>query len=72
LFETVHRTPPAWRFAEIEWRSLVGAGGDERRSCSAVVCGAPLLDMLRYHKFKVGSWWRLNMPADDPKHSSTC
>ena len=23
----------------------------------AIICGAPLLDMLRYHKMSVGAWW---------------
>ena len=34
----------------------------------AVVCSAPLLDMLRYQKFKVGAWWIPEYgSADDPK-----
>jgi prolyl oligopeptidase len=34
----------------------------------AVLCGAPLLDMLRYQKFKVGSWWASEYgSADDAK-----
>ncbi len=35
---------------------------------AAVLCGAPLLDMLRFQKFKVGSWWTAEYgSADDPK-----
>jgi len=34
----------------------------------AVVCGAPLLDMLRFQKMSVGSWWTSEYgSADDPK-----
>ena len=33
----------------------------------AIVCRAPLLDMLRYHKMLVGSWWAAEYgSADDP------
>ena len=48
---------------------LVGAALTQRPDLfSAVLCGAPLLDMLRYHKFKVGSWWASEYgSADDPK-----
>jgi prolyl oligopeptidase len=34
----------------------------------AIVCGAPLLDMLRYQNMLVGSWWVSEYgSADDPK-----
>jgi prolyl oligopeptidase len=34
----------------------------------AIICGAPLLDMLRYHKMSVGAWWTAEYgSADDPK-----
>ncbi len=48
---------------------LVGAALTQRPDLfGAVICGAPLLDMLRYHKFKVGSWWASEYgSADDPK-----
>ncbi|MGO9338968.1 MAG: prolyl oligopeptidase family serine peptidase [Terracidiphilus sp.] len=37
---------------------LMGASITQRPELfSAVWCGYPLLDMLRYQKFKVGSWW---------------
>jgi prolyl oligopeptidase len=37
---------------------LVGAAMTERPDLfGAVVCGYPLLDMLRYQKFKVGGYW---------------
>ena len=48
---------------------LVGAAMTQRPDLfGAVLCGAPLLDMLRYQKFKVGSWWAAEYgSADDPK-----
>lgn len=48
---------------------LVGAALTQRPDLfGAVLCGAPLLDMLRYQKFKVGSWWAAEYgSADDPK-----
>ena len=37
---------------------LMGASITQRPELfSAVWCGYPLLDMLRYQKFKVGHWW---------------
>jgi prolyl oligopeptidase len=34
----------------------------------AIVCGAPLLDMLRFQKMSVGAWWVSEYgSADDPK-----
>ena len=48
---------------------LVGAAITERPDLfGAAVCGYPLLDMLRYQKFKVGSYWVTEYgSADDPK-----
>ena len=38
---------------------LVGAFMTQRPElCRAVVCSVPLLDMLRYHKFTIGSYWK--------------
>jgi len=35
---------------------------------NAILCGAPLLDMLRYQKMLVGAWWVSEYgSADDPK-----
>jgi prolyl oligopeptidase len=37
---------------------LVGAALTQRPDLfGAVICGAPLLDMIRYHKFSVARWW---------------
>jgi prolyl oligopeptidase len=48
---------------------LMGAMMTQRPDLfGAIVCGAPLLDMLRYHKLSVGSWWVSEYgSADDPK-----
>jgi len=48
---------------------LVGAALTQRPDLfGAVSCGFPLLDMLRYQKFKVGSYWVTEYgSADDPK-----
>jgi prolyl oligopeptidase len=48
---------------------LVGAVVTQRPDLfGAVVCAAPLLDMLRYQKFKVGSYWVTEYgSSDDPK-----
>jgi prolyl oligopeptidase len=48
---------------------LVGAALTQRPDLfGAVLCGAPLLDMLRYQKFKVGAFWTTEYgSADDPK-----
>ncbi len=48
---------------------LVGAAITQRPGLfGAAVCGYPLLDMLRYQKFKVGSYWVTEYgSADDPK-----
>ena len=48
---------------------LMGAMMTQRPELfGAVVCGAPLLDMLRYQKMLVGSWWVSEYgSADDPK-----
>jgi prolyl oligopeptidase len=48
---------------------LVGAAITQRPDLfGAAVCGYPLLDMLRYQKFKVGSYWVTEYgSADDPK-----
>ena len=48
---------------------LVGAAITERPDLfGAAVCGYPLLDMLRYQKFKVGSYWVTEYgSADNPQ-----
>ncbi len=48
---------------------LVGAAFTQHPELfGAVVCSIPLLDMLRYQKFKVGSYWVTEYgSADDPK-----
>ena len=48
---------------------LMGASITERPELfSAVLCGYPLLDMLRYQKFKVGSYWTTEYgSAEDEK-----
>jgi len=48
---------------------LVGAVAVQRPELvKAVVCGRPLLDMLRYHKFLIGSLWIPEYgSADDPE-----
>jgi len=48
---------------------LVGAVAVQRPDLmKAVVCGRPLLDMLRYHKFLIGSLWIPEYgSADDPE-----
>jgi prolyl oligopeptidase len=48
---------------------LMGAMMTQRPDLfGAIICAAPLLDMLRYHKLSVGSWWIPEYgSADDPK-----
>lgn len=48
---------------------LMGAMMTQRPELfGAIVCGAPLLDMVRYHKMLVGGWWASEYgSADDPK-----
>jgi prolyl oligopeptidase len=48
---------------------LVGAALTQRPDLfQAVICGAPLLDMIRYHKFKVAKFWVPEYgSADDPE-----
>jgi prolyl oligopeptidase len=48
---------------------LMGAMMTQRPDLfGAIICGAPLLDMLRYHKLSVGAWWVSEYgSADDPK-----
>jgi prolyl oligopeptidase len=48
---------------------LMGAMMTQRPDLfGAIVCGAPLLDMLRYHKMLVGAWWASEYgSADDAK-----
>jgi prolyl oligopeptidase len=70
LIQNHYTKPP--RLA-IEGRSngglLMGAMMTQRPDLfGAIVCGAPLLDMLRYHTMLVGSWWAAEYgSADDPK-----
>lgn len=47
---------------------LMGAMMTQRPDLfGAIVCEAPLLDMLRYHKMQVGAWWTAEYgSADDP------
>ncbi len=48
---------------------LMGAMMTQRPELfGAIICRAPLLDMLRYHKMLVGSWWAAEYgSADDSK-----
>ncbi|MBZ5611878.1 MAG: prolyl oligopeptidase family serine peptidase [Acidobacteriia bacterium] len=48
---------------------LMGAMMTQRPDLfGAIICGAPLLDMLRFQKMSVGSWWTAEYgSADDPK-----
>jgi len=48
---------------------LVGAAMTQRPDLfGAVVCQVPLLDMVRYHKFKVARWWTTEYgSAEDPQ-----
>lgn len=48
---------------------LVGAALTQRPELfRAVICGAPLLDMIRYHKFSVARWWVAEYgSAEDPE-----
>ena len=48
---------------------LMGAMMTQRPELfGAIICGAPLLDMLHYHKMSVGSWWVTEYgSADDAK-----
>jgi prolyl oligopeptidase len=48
---------------------LMGAMMTQRPDLfGAVLCWAPLLDMVRYHKMSVGSWWATEYgSANDPK-----
>jgi prolyl oligopeptidase len=47
---------------------LMGAMMTQRPDLfGAIVCGAPLPDMLRFHKMSVGAWWTAEYgSADDP------
>jgi prolyl oligopeptidase len=47
---------------------LMGAMMTQRPDLfGAIICGAPLLDMLRYQKMSVGAWWTAEYgSADDP------
>jgi prolyl oligopeptidase len=47
---------------------LVGAAAIQRPELfQAVICGAPLLDMIRYHQFLVARWWVPEYgSSDDP------
>ncbi len=48
---------------------LVGAAETQRPDLfQAVICGAPLLDMVRYHQFLVAKWWVPEYgSSEDPK-----
>lgn len=48
---------------------LMGAMMTQRPDLfGAIICGAPLLDMLRFHKLSVGAWWVSEYgSADDAK-----
>jgi prolyl oligopeptidase len=48
---------------------LMGAMMTQRPDLfGAIVCAAPLLDMLRFHKLLVGAWWTAEYGSpDDPK-----
>jgi prolyl oligopeptidase len=48
---------------------LVGAVATQRPDLfQAAICGAPLLDMIRYHKFLVARWWIPEYgSSDNPK-----
>jgi len=48
---------------------LMGAMMTQRPDLfNAIICGAPLLDMLRFQKMSVGSWWTAEYgSADEPK-----
>ncbi len=51
---------------------LVGAALTQRPDlCRAVVCGVPLLDMVRYHRFLIADLWTAEYgSADDPAQFS--
>jgi prolyl oligopeptidase len=48
---------------------LMGAMMTQRPDLfGAIICGAPLLDMLRFQKMSVGAWWTAEYgSSDDPK-----